>query len=273
MFECPGIPLSRGSQRIFTKIIRKLHPRSMRKSTFVNLDRIRCSVQEISKYTPSDEMIWKSIRSVTLQRLTREFFWKSIHNTFRVGDFWLHIDTLETRGQCHVCKVPESLEHIALECDAPGQKLIWDLAQQLWSKKYSQWPTLSWGLILGCNLVKFRSDRGTVLPEKGRLFAVLVSSAWHLIWNLRRGRVIESPDKLLSTTAIYNLWLNTINGALTRDCLLTDKIKFGPLALNKQLILKTWSGLLMDEDSLPDDWTQEGVLVGMQPRTDKHGIG
>jgi hypothetical protein len=51
MFECPGILLSQGSQRFFTKIIRKSRPRPQRQSTFVNLDRIRCSVQEISNYT------------------------------------------------------------------------------------------------------------------------------------------------------------------------------------------------------------------------------
>ncbi|KAJ7814472.1 hypothetical protein B0H13DRAFT_1514350, partial [Mycena leptocephala] len=128
----PGILLSTGSQRIFTKIIRILQPAPYRKFTFVNLDRIRCSVEEISHYTPSDEAIWRSTRSVTLQRMTREFFWKCIHNTFRVGDFWSHIDTLEICGQCHTCGVPESLEPIALECNAPGQKLIWSLTQQLW---------------------------------------------------------------------------------------------------------------------------------------------
>ncbi|KAJ7278743.1 hypothetical protein C8J57DRAFT_1059528 [Mycena rebaudengoi] len=127
MFECLGIPLSHGSQRLFTRILRKLHPKTEWKSTFMNLDRIQCSVEEISKYTPSDEMVWKSVRSVTLQRLTREFFWKCIHNVFRVGDFWLHIDTLEIRGQRHFCNVPETLDHIALECDAPCQKLIWNL--------------------------------------------------------------------------------------------------------------------------------------------------
>jgi hypothetical protein len=44
--------------------------------------------------------------------------------TFKVGDIWYHIDTHEIRGQCHSCGVPETLEHIALECDASGQKLI-----------------------------------------------------------------------------------------------------------------------------------------------------
>jgi hypothetical protein len=253
MFENPGIPLAQGSQRLFTKIIRKLRPKPQRKYTFVNLDRIRCSIQEASGYTPSDEMIWKSIRSVTLQRLTREFLWKCIHNTFRVGDFWLHTETLTMRGECQTCRVPETLEHIALDCDAPGQRLIWNLTKQLWLKKYRQWPTLNWGLVLGCNLVKFKSDKGIVLPEKGRLFAILVSVAWHVIWNLRHGRVIDNPDRTQTASEIHNRWLKAVNAILTRDRLLTDSNKFGPLAFKKQIVLSTWSGILLDEDSLPDD--------------------
>ncbi|KAJ7760281.1 hypothetical protein DFH07DRAFT_740787 [Mycena maculata] len=72
---------------------------------------------------------------------------------------------------------------------------------------------------------------------------------------------------------LHNRWLKSVNGALQRDRLLTDKIRFGPLALKKQRVLNTWSGLLMDEASLPDDWTYEGVLVGMRPLNDRHGIG
>jgi hypothetical protein len=66
-----------------------------------------------------------------------------------------------------------------------------------------------------------------------------------------------------------------VNRALRRDRLLTDKIKFGPLALKKQLVLNTWSGILMDEESLPDDWIYEGVLVGMRPisNDNRNGIG
>jgi hypothetical protein len=107
-----------------------------RKSTFINLDRIRWSVQEISKYTPTDEAVWRSIRDMTLQRLTRKLLWKCIHNTFRVGDFWSHIDTFENWGRCQVCQVSETLEHIALDCSALGQTLIWNRTQQLWCMKY-----------------------------------------------------------------------------------------------------------------------------------------
>ncbi|KAJ7303707.1 hypothetical protein DFH08DRAFT_616610, partial [Mycena albidolilacea] len=90
-------------------------------------------------------------------------------------------------------------------------------------------------------------------------------SAWHLIWNLRVNRVITNPDRILTSAEIYNQWLNTINRALQRDCLLTDNVRFNSLALNKQPVLSTWSGPPPDEDSLPDDWTKEGVLVGMRP--------
>ncbi|KAJ6489889.1 hypothetical protein C8R45DRAFT_1138743, partial [Mycena sanguinolenta] len=173
------------------------------------------------------------------------------------------------------------LDHIALECNAPGQKLVWDLTQQLWSQKYYQWPTLgwrglptlNWGLILGCNLVTFQSEKGIILPEKARLFAILVSTGWHLIWQLRRERVIENPDRIHSESEIHNRWLKTLNRIVTRDRLLTNKIKFGSLAFNRQLVLSTWSGILANEDSLPEDWIHEGVLVGMRPMTYRQGIG
>ncbi|KAJ7195055.1 hypothetical protein GGX14DRAFT_377294, partial [Mycena pura] len=256
--------ISQGSQQLFTKILKGRRPQPFRKATFINLDRIRCSVHELSQYTPTDEMIWKFIRSTNLRRLHRELFWKSIHNIFRVGDFWTHIENLETIVVCPTCAVPESLEHIAMECDASGAKLIWQLTEKLWSMKYSNWPILSWGLILGCNLVKFKHSNGKIIPAMGRLFAILVSTAWHTIWNIRNDKVLKNPHRNITDVEIHNRWLKSVNSALGRDRILTNKIKFGNLALNKDLVLRTWSGLLMNEDALPDDWTYTvGVLVGI----------
>jgi hypothetical protein len=172
MFTCPGILLSGGSQRLFTKIINNLVPVPPRKTTLINLERVRYAIEDHSNFSPTEVMIWKSIRSTTLQQLTREFFWKCLHNIFRVGEFWDHIPNSEIFGRCNICKVPETLEHIALECDAPEQHLIWDLTRKLWSRKYPDWPKLSWGLILGCNLAQFKTAKGVIIPEKGRLFAI-----------------------------------------------------------------------------------------------------
>ncbi|KAJ7704086.1 hypothetical protein B0H17DRAFT_921713, partial [Mycena rosella] len=103
-----------------------------------------------------------------------------------------------------------------------------------------------------------------------RLFAIIVSVGWNLIWNLRVLRVVSNPDCIITKENIYNHWLRKINEAFQRDRILTYRNKFGPFALKKQLVLNTWSGLLMDEDSLPEDWTcTEGVLVGMRPINEK----
>jgi hypothetical protein len=65
-----------------------------------------------------------------------------------------------------------------------------------------------------------------------------------------------------------------INGALKRDQILTNRTRFGSLAIGKQLVFDTWSGTLLDEDSLPDDWIKsKGVLVGIRPSTQTNGVG
>ncbi|KAJ7193723.1 hypothetical protein GGX14DRAFT_378700, partial [Mycena pura] len=86
----------------------------------------------------------------------------------------------------------------------------------------------------------------------------------HEIWRLRVDRIITNPGKIHSSSAIYNQWLKSINTSLTRDRILTNKTKFGKLSFNKQLVLNTWSGLLLNEDYLPNDWTYtKRVLVGI----------
>jgi hypothetical protein len=88
-----------------------------------------------------------------------------------------------------------------------------------------------------------------------------VSTAWHIIWKLRVNCVITNPDRTTTLTEIHNQWLKdlkAVNKALQQDCLLTDRVRFVSLALSKQLVLNTWSGLLIDEDSLLDDQTKEG---------------
>ncbi|KAJ7144351.1 hypothetical protein C8R44DRAFT_602368, partial [Mycena epipterygia] len=71
-----------------------------------------------------------------------------------------------------------------------------------------------------------------------------------------------------SESEIHNRWISAMNNMLKRDRLLTNQARFGSLAIKKQLVLETWSGTLLDEDSLPDDWIRsEGVLVGIRPVT------
>ncbi|KAJ7881455.1 hypothetical protein B0H13DRAFT_1891329 [Mycena leptocephala] len=77
MFCTPGILLMERSQRSFTKIIKSMREKPTRKSTTINLDRIRCCIEEAFQYRPNDSAIWTSIRSNNIHRLTRNFLWRS----------------------------------------------------------------------------------------------------------------------------------------------------------------------------------------------------
>jgi hypothetical protein len=85
--------------------------------------------------------------------------------------------------------------------------------------------------------------------------------------------VVKNPGSTLDEKIVHNQWVKAINTALSRDRLLTNKIRFGTLAFKTHRVLNTWSGLLLDEDSLPDNWLHtEKVIRGIRPMTDKTGI-
>jgi hypothetical protein len=271
-FELPGIALHAGNQRLFTQIIKSRYARPERKGTFTNVERVRDTINEEFGYAPSNTTIWRSIRNPAFPLYVRDFFWKCFHNTFWIGDFWSKCENKEIRGECPICKVPETLEHIMLVCGAPERQIIWNLAKQLWESKYPSWPTLTYGTVLGCSLTKFKTNKGLPMRHKDRLFSIIVSISWRTIWLIRNDRRLGKPPRLYSPKGVHNMWLRLINAALRRDCILADEDRFGNMALKEDLVLCTWSGLLLDEDSLPVNWLKEkGVLVGILPL--KEGVG
>ncbi|KAF8144486.1 hypothetical protein K438DRAFT_1631728 [Mycena galopus ATCC 62051] len=184
MFVNPGILLKEGTQQSFRKIIMSLQHPPTRKSAEINLERIKCSISEIFNVQPTTEAMWSAIRSKPIPRLTRNFLWKCTHNRdhelplvahrklsniYRVGSFWEQVPNLEILGRCSVCEAPESMEHILLECEKPGQREVWRLAENLWQLRYSDWPKLNWGLLLGCGLARFRSPQGKIIPAKKQI--------------------------------------------------------------------------------------------------------
>ncbi|KAJ7018888.1 hypothetical protein C8F04DRAFT_879718, partial [Mycena alexandri] len=58
------------------------------------------------------------------------------------------------------------------------------------------WPLkLNWGLLLGCDLVKFRSGKAKLIPHKQRIFALLVTASMQLIWRLRNEPRFDKGDE------------------------------------------------------------------------------
>ncbi|KAJ7649222.1 hypothetical protein B0H17DRAFT_1163744 [Mycena rosella] len=230
--------LAGNRQKIFYRSIReektkKLTPRA---STVKKLEVVRTAAYEIFDRRVSDTDIWRS----------------NLHNAHKIGTYWTHIPECEDRAICQGCEDLENLEHILLECECPGQKLIWKAAETLWLEKESHWPEVTLGTILGCGLAEFRDDRGKIKPGTQRLYRILMSESAYQIWRLRNERVIERDGEPASDDEIMNKW------KFAMDKLLANRPRKGKRpALAPLLVLETWSGTLDNERCLPTNWLRE----------------
>ncbi|KAF9497664.1 ribonuclease H-like protein [Pleurotus eryngii] len=201
-----------------------------------------CAVKEITGHTPQDSAVWTSIHNKDISRNIHSYLWKTIHQAYKCGEWWQHIPGYEHRADRPQCHVLESMEHILLKCDS------------------EEWPELSWGTMLGCALIPFKpQNKQPNVKSRGlaRLYRIIISESAHLIWKLRCERRIEyedDPDKFHSPLEIK----------LALDCTLTNTRKYGERAINRHLVIATWSQVIKDKSSLPDDWYKlSGVLVGI----------
>ncbi|KAG1779306.1 hypothetical protein EV702DRAFT_966434 [Suillus placidus] len=268
-FNTSGIAISKGSQCLFYRGIREINSEyHKRRQTKMALAMTHHVTREISLGMPTKAQIWKSIRNKDIPKGIRGFLWKNLHGAYRLGDFWLNIPHFEHRSTCKLCGSIESMEHILVECkDSLARTTIWKLAEKLWCMHENDWPDIKYGTILGCYLAHFMDTKKERLEGKSRLFSILISESAHMIWKLRCEQVIkfnDEGDKLHSEMEIHNQWVATINKRLKFDRLLTDASRYGKHVLRENLVLRTWSGVLMDEDNRPNNWVQQaGVLVGI----------
>ncbi|KLO08571.1 hypothetical protein SCHPADRAFT_835141 [Schizopora paradoxa] len=239
-------------------------PVQTRRSTSVNLAAIQRFCEDTYQKVPSESEIWKGLRTRDLDKKCQEFCWKLIHDAYFVGKRWLHIPGYEDRGYCKHCdNVVESMDHILFECNAVGQKQIWELTKSLWNKRQSFWPAPSLGSVTAFKFINDPNADTRLSPGDKRLFAILAPESARLIWRLRCERVIEKENKNFSRQEIFSRWKSMINGRLHTERLATNT-KFGRCALPPLRVKKTWEGLLENEDELPDDWSGAGeVLVGI----------
>ncbi|KAJ7029312.1 hypothetical protein C8F04DRAFT_1211952 [Mycena alexandri] len=198
----------------------------------------RYAVQTQSGKTPSDEDIWMSIRHKDLDRRVRNFLWKCVHQTYKCGSYWRNIPDYEHLAVCPTCNVDDNIKHALLECNSPGQELIWKL--------FSNMPQMSIGLILGCGLTEFKNSRGQNIPEASRLFKIIVSESAFLAWKIRCERLM-SRKTFHTDSEIHNQWITCINNHLKLDHRCTSR--YGNRALNFATVLKTWDGVLMDNNN------------------------
>ncbi|KAJ7711656.1 hypothetical protein B0H16DRAFT_1667730 [Mycena metata] len=229
--------------------IKALKEKVNRKVTDENVLSTQQAVKNLFKKTPTEKLIWKSIRSKDISRQVRNFMWKTLHGAHRIGKFWTHIPDMRDRANCQHCDVVETMEHILTECSRPGQKEIWALTELLWRKTHTTWPTVSFGGLRGAALATFPGENNKESKGSARLYRILMTDSMYLIWKIRYEVVIRDNGVAKSVGRAYERapgdWQHAIPASV---------------------VLDTWKGSLLNENELPPQWLREPeVLVGILP--------
>ncbi|KAJ7023756.1 hypothetical protein C8F04DRAFT_1213232 [Mycena alexandri] len=234
---------------------------SLAERTKLNIEKIKAEVEDACGFRPTEPKIWKFMRSKDLSRQIRNFLWTTTHGRYVVGTHWLRDSNSQEekeRANCQHCGKVDSMEHILSE--------IWRLAKELWTKRNPDWPWTGLGMILGSCLATFKDTNDKIIPGDARLYRILLTESAYLIWKLRGERIMQKGGAHPTLLEIHNRWIKAMNARLKMDCDMTHP------KYEKTTVLKTWKGVLKDEDQLPDDWTAaSGVLVDIQPMRQQEG--
>ncbi|EIW55708.1 uncharacterized protein TRAVEDRAFT_82754, partial [Trametes versicolor FP-101664 SS1] len=260
-----GVRLPVLTQRLAYLGIHQWRARPERKQTALTVGRAVDAAAADWAIALRPATLWKAIRHEDVRRTLRDFWWKAMHGALRVGAFWDKIPGYEHRAQCMHCGVPESLEHILLECDAPGQSEIWRAATEVLSRKGVVVPRLTFGALLAAPALTAPGSEPRNTVGRTRLLRILLTESCHLVWKIRCERVIGregDPEQYHSVAEIRRRWINAVQQRLELDKALARPAS-AKRKLTRQRVLKTWGGVLHDEEALPDDWIySKGVLVG-----------
>jgi len=152
-FDLQGAKLSTLSQAVAYCGIKERKPPRACPTTALNLHLVRESLATYHNELETNKTLWKGLRNRSIRQKIRQFLFKAMHGTQKVGSYWTHINDMEYRSQCAHCDTTESMEHILLHCQRPPTQTIWQLARELWPYAANLWPQLSLGTLLGCGSI------------------------------------------------------------------------------------------------------------------------
>ncbi len=272
VLKVTGAKLQAITQKLAYKAIRtrkealtKERPRAV-----ANMDRIISGIQATFGLHLHDVSVWKSLRSKHVSRPAAQFMWMAIHDGYMIGTHWLRpsmaVD-LQTRAVCAVCGECETMTHIILECDAVGQRTIWELLKKVWMLTETVWHEPCWGTTLGAACAVFKTADGTRKTATEQLWCILATEALHLIWKMRCERIIQNKGKQFSEREVTNRFYATMDSRLNLDRRTAARAK-GKRALKPQDVERIWRPVLANRFDLPPRWVSNGgVLVGIERGT------
>ncbi|KAI1782311.1 ribonuclease H-like domain-containing protein [Ganoderma leucocontextum] len=272
-----GVKLTALTQKLAYLGIRKVKQPDARPATTRNLQRAISDVKTHLATVITDRQIWKAVRHRDMNRRVRDFWWKLLHNAHRVGRFWTNIPGYEGRAVCRFCGETDTMEHILLDCRAPGREVIWNLALDTIAAKCGERLELTFGTLLAAPCMTLSGLLGKRNAGADRLARIVLTESAHLIWTLRCERVIEwgdeQPARAHAAQHIVRVWRDRINRRIRMDQLSASP-RWQRKAVPRQRVQRTWHGVLEDAGALPPDWIRvPGVLVGIPRPERRAGVG
>ena len=269
-FDLQGAKLATITQALAYRGIKERHAPRDRDATNRNLNLTRIALLSYTGEMETNESIWLSLQNPAIRLRIRQFLYKAMHCTQKIGEFWVHIPNFEERGMCLTCRTIESMDHILFQCREPAVGRIWRLAKKVWPYREIPWPQISLGIVLGCGAISPQApprpggnDHHHPSRNNGasRLMQIIISESAYLIWVIRCERVIR--EETHSAREIRSRWLKAINKRLTEDKIIATKIKRDSTHIRR--VKNTWGNLLSKERGgyLPENWIDDPeVLVG-----------
>ena len=117
-FDLQGAKLSALNQATAYRGIMERHPHPSRATTSENLQTTREAIHAYNGLLETDETIWLGMQRHTIRTRVKQFLYKAMHGTQKVGKYWSHIPNNEQRELCKTCRTTESMEHILVHRQA-----------------------------------------------------------------------------------------------------------------------------------------------------------
>ncbi|KAL1700579.1 hypothetical protein EV121DRAFT_283310 [Schizophyllum commune] len=272
--QLTGAKLQCITQALAYKAIREKKMRKLktRPTSARNIERIIAATEDAFGVKITEGQVWRGFRNKAIMPECANFLWTSVHNAYMVGSKWLEIydgsrpehDEKRARATCKKCNVMESMEHILFQCDSPGQKQIWDLAERLWRETGRDWRAPNFGTVMGAACAVFTDREGERIRHLERLWVIIITTSAYLIWKIRCERVIRNDAIDFSPREVQSRWRSELNRRLDLDRRMTHK-RHEKKALTEGLVISTWRPVIRDFKSLPPRWVGDsGVLVGIK---------
>ena len=268
-FDLQGAKLAGITQTIAYQGIYEQERKEKRNTTYLNLEKVRSSIADQTGSLETNQAIWNMIRKTPIRLKIRQFFYKTLYSTQKIGRYWFNIQDLEDRGIWGTCRDDETMEHILTSCNHPTNTMIWRCTEDLWPYEEGTWPRITLGTIIGCSAISVETTTetkgrdGQIYKKKGhdqgatRLLQIIISKSAYLIWTLHCERTIRDHEH--TEREIKAMWHKVINRRLSED-----KATATNVLQRKQyisLVKSTWNrALLKRHRDLPEDWIKRNVV-------------